>query len=98
MTNISIQLPSDFGDELRELIKAELREGIRELADELQPAKDFLTQKQVLEWLGISYGSFQKLRERGLEGYRFDRKTLYSRREIEKLLTGEMLRTKPIRG
>lgn len=85
MNNLTIPLPPSLGDEVKDIIKKFVREGLEELKDEMQ-MKELLSQKEAMAFLGVSYSSLKKMEAMGLKSFRIDRKLIYSRTDLLEFL------------
>lgn len=77
--NLQIPLPPEMGEEIKQMFRSMAWDVIKEVKDQRNELKPFMTQKQCCEILGISFTTMQKWRNQGLKLTVIDGKTLVSR-------------------
>ncbi len=88
MANIQIPLPDSFQEDFKSMLTNVARQAI-ETAREQDASyygKDWLKQKEAMEWLNISYGTLQLWRSKGLKISTVAGITLISKDEINRFL------------
>lgn len=87
MANINIPIPETFQQEFTNMLTIAAKEAIAiAKQQEASYGKEWLKQKEVCEWLNISYGTLQLWRSKGLMCSVIEGITLISKKEINRFL------------
>ena len=86
MVNLQIPIPDTFQDELKVMIRNAAAQAIEEAVKRETTGREWMEQKQACEWLGISFGTLQVWRKKGLKVAVVQGKTLLSKAEINRFL------------
>lgn len=87
MSHIQIPLPENFQSEFAEMLTVAARKAITTAKEQdASYGREWLKQKEVCEFLNVSYGTLQKFRSLGLNCSTVDGITLISKREINRFL------------
>ena len=84
MVNLQIPIPDTFQDELKVMIRNAAAQAIEEAVKRETTGREWMEQKQACEWLGISFGTLQVWRKKGLKVAVVQGKTLLSKAEINR--------------
>lgn len=91
MPELKIPIPETFGDELKMMIRNAAAQAIDEAVERESRAKDWMTQKELCAWLGVSYGTIQVWRGLGLKVATVQGKTLVSKQEVNRFLESHQI-------
>lgn len=86
MVNLQIPIPDTLQDELKTMIRNAAAQAIEEAVKRETTGREWMEQKQACEWLGISFGTLQGWRKRGLKVAVVQGKTLLSKTEVNRFL------------
>lgn len=87
MAHLSIELPETFKDEFKTLLSIAAREAIATAKQkEVSYGREWLKQKEMCDYLNISYGTLQLWRSKGLRVATVEGITLISKKEINRFL------------
>lgn len=86
MANLQIPIPDTLQDELKAMFRTAAAQAIEEAVQHETVGKEWLNQKTVCEWLGISFVTLQSWKKRGLQCSVIQGKTLISKKEINRFL------------
>ena len=86
MVNLQIPIPDTLQDELKTMIRNAAAQAIEEAVKRETTGREWMEQKQACEWLGISFGTLQAWRKRGLKVAVVQGKTLLSKTEVNRFL------------
>lgn len=85
MGEFRVSIP-ELNDELKVLLTLAIQELLQESVQREKKSKDWMQQKEVCEWLEISFSTLQKWRATGLKVSVIQGKTLISKQEITRFL------------
>lgn len=87
MAELRVPIPDDFQEQFNQMLTNVAREAIATAKEqELNHGKEWMNQKEVCEWLDISYGTLQSWRVKGLKVSSIGRITLISKEEVNRFL------------
>ena len=86
MTNLQIPIPDTMQVELKDMIRNAAAQAIEEAVKRETTGREWMEQKQACEWIGISFGTLQVWRKKGLTVAVMQGKTLLSKAEINRFL------------
>lgn len=81
MTSLKIPIVELLGDDIKTMLKEIVKEGLDEIVSELHP-RDFMNQREALEWLGVGYQVLKKMEALGYKPFIVDGRKIYSKREL----------------
>lgn len=88
MANLQIPIPETFEKDFKTMLTIAAREAIATAKEQdSNYGKEWLKQKEAVEWLDISYNTLQLWRSKGLKVATVQGITLVSKKEINRFLS-----------